>query len=205
METFKHVMAFPLLATVIWLLWVLGLQAGLAAVVNALGAMLAASFAAWLYGRWHTGLMRGVAGAIIGVACITAVIGVRDLSAGISHGSLGEWDRWSPGALDKALASGKPVLVDFTAAWCLTCKVNEAVALGTDDVRKALRDQKVVLLKADWTNPDREIERALAGFGRNGVPLYVLYPGGRSAPPVILPQILTPRAILSELEKLDGK
>jgi len=82
--------------------------------------------------------------------------------------------------------------------------VNEAVALNTADVREAFKKRGVVLLKADWTNPDREIERALTEFGRNGVPLYVLYPGGRSAPPRLLPQILTPRAVLDELGKLGG-
>jgi len=204
METFKHVMAFPLLATVIWLLWVLGLQAGLVAVINALGAMLAAGFAGGLYGRWHTGVMRGIAGAIIGVACIAAIIGVRDLASIKASGRDDIWERWSPARLDRALATGKPVFVDFTAAWCLTCKVNEAVALGTDDVRKAFKERGVVMLQADWTNPDREIEKALADFGRDGVPLYILYPGGRSAAPVILPQILTPRAVLNALESLGG-
>ncbi len=204
METFKHLMAFPLMATVIWLLWVLGLQAGLAAVIRAMATMLAVAFAGWLYGRWHTGVMRAVAGAIIGGACIVAVSGVRDLAVSNARDRDGEWERWSQARQDKALAKGSPVFVDYTAAWCLTCKVNEAVALGTTDVRRALKAHGVLLLRADWTNPDREIERALASFGRNGVPLYVLYPGGRSAAPRILPQILTPRMVLDELDKLGG-
>lgn len=204
METFKHLMAFPLMATVIWLLWVLGLQLGLVAVIHALATMLAVGFAGWLYGRWHTGVMRMVAGAIIGMACIAAVIGVRDIGAARTANADGDWERWSQARLDRALSAGKPVFVDFTAAWCLTCKVNEAVALNTADVRAAFKKRGVVLLKADWTNSDREIERALTEFGRNGVPLYVLYPGGRSAPPRLLPQILTPRAVLDELGKLGG-
>jgi thiol:disulfide interchange protein DsbD len=204
METFKHAMAFPLMATVIWLLWVLGLQSGLVAVIQALATMLAVAFAGWLYGRWHTGIMRGVAGAIIGVACIAAVIAVRDIATAKASDRDNSWERWSAARQERALSSGKPVFVDFTAAWCLTCKVNEVVALGTVDVRKAFKEHGVVMLQADWTNPDREIEKALAEFGRNGVPLYVLYPGGRSVPPVLLPQILTPRSVLNELEKLGG-
>lgn len=204
METFKHVMAFPLLATVIWLLWVLGLQAGLIAVIHGLASMLAAGFAGWLYGRWHTGFMRGIAGAIIGIACIAAVLGVRDIASAHAAGRDSMWEHWTPARLERALATGKPVFVDFTAAWCLTCKVNEAVALGTTDVQEAFRKHGVVLLQADWTNPDREIEKALAAFGRDGVPLYILYPGGRSAAPIILPQLLTPRAVLNALDGLGG-
>ena len=202
MESFKQLMAFPLLGTVIWLLWVLGLQAGLNAVIGGLGCLLVAGVAGWLYGRWHTGVMRIVAGVLIAGGVVLATRGIRD-SAPMGTPDVGAgWQEYSRARLAQLLEKGQPVFVDFTAAWCLTCKVNEMGALGTGSVREAFLRHKVVLLKADWTNPNPDIETALAEFGRNGVPLYLLYPGGKGNPPRVLPQILTPQKILAELESL---
>ncbi len=201
METFKHAMAFPLLATVIWLLWVLGLQAGLKIVVATLGSLLLIAIAGWVYGRWRSGLTRAITGALITGAVAFTLVVMRGAGPDAAK-SAGGWAPWSEKAVAEARAVGRPVFVDFTAAWCLTCKVNEAVALHTDDVRKAFAAKGVVLLKADWTNPDPAIERALAAFERNGVPLYVLYPADPAAPPKLLPQILTPGMVLAELDTL---
>ncbi len=201
METFKQVMAFPLLATVIWLLWVLGLQAGLKIVVVALGSLLLIALAGWLYGRWRSGTMRAVAGALVAAALGLALAAMRGAMPDTA-GAPGEWKPWSEVAVAQSRAAGRPAFVDFTAAWCLTCKVNEAVALQTDDVRKAFAARGVDKYRADWTNPDPAIERALASFGRNGVPLYVLYPADLSEAPRILPQILTPGMVLAELDRL---
>jgi thiol:disulfide interchange protein DsbD len=99
--------------------------------------------------------------------------------------------------------AGTPVFVDFTAAWCVTCQVNERVALDTPAVRRKMREVGVVAVRADWTRPDPEITRALEFFGRQGVPLYVLYTGRRNDPPRILPQLLTERLVLAELETLE--
>lgn len=201
METFKQVMAFPLLATVIWLLWVLGLQAGLKIVVVALGSLLLIAVAGWIYGRWRSGLSRMICGALMAVALGVSLVAMRGAAAD-SVAAPGEWQPWSQAAVAAARAAGRPVFVDFTAAWCLTCKVNEAVALHTDDVRKALKARHVALFRADWTNADPAIEKALASFGRNGVPLYVLYPADPAAPPTLLPQILTPGLVLSAIDAL---
>jgi thiol:disulfide interchange protein len=95
------------------------------------------------------------------------------------------------------------VFVDFTAAWCLTCKVNERVALGNTAVVEALRKRNVALFKADWTSQDPEITRALQSFGRSGVPLYVLYSSDPKAPAVVLPEIITPQMVLNALEKVN--
>ncbi len=202
METFKQVMAFPLLATVIWLIWVLGLQAGLAAVTQVLACLLVVALAAWLYGRWHTGTMRAVAGGLV-VAALAAMLAVMRHPAPSPVAAMdGDWRPWSAAAVERETAAGRPVFVDFTAAWCLTCKVNELVALDTADGRAALKRHGVVMLKADWTNADPAIERALASFGRNGVPLYVLYPGRKGSAPRILPQILTAQSLATELDRL---
>jgi thiol:disulfide interchange protein DsbD len=203
METFRQAMAFPLLATVIWLLWVLGLQAGMAVLAAALAGLLVMAFAGWIFGRWRSGTTKAVAGALIAGAIAGVLVAARGAAptAG-GGGAAGEWAPWSEARVAEARAAGRPVFVDFTAAWCLTCKVNEAVALNTADVRAALAAKRVVTLKADWTNPDPAIEAALASFGRNGVPLYVLYPADPAAPPRILPQILATSLVVAELNRL---
>ena len=101
---------------------------------------------------------------------------------------------------DRALAAGKPVFVNLTAAWCITCKVNERVALDTDAVRAAMRERGITYLKGDWTSRNPEITRLLERHGRSGVPLYLLYAGG--AEPAVLPQILTEGTVLAALESV---
>ncbi len=112
------------------------------------------------------------------------------------------WRAFTPQALAAELAQGRAVFVDFTAAWCVTCKFNEATVLETAAVRQAFEDRKVVKFKADWTNADPEITKILKQFGRPGVPLYVLYPKGDALPPVILPELLTKNIVLEQLETI---
>lgn len=111
------------------------------------------------------------------------------------------WEPYSEARLAELLADGKPVFVDFTAAWCLTCQVNERLALDRKETAALFKDRKVTALKADWTSRDETITRALAAYGRNSIPFYLLYPG-QGEPPVILPEILTPQIIREALEKL---
>jgi thiol:disulfide interchange protein DsbD len=109
------------------------------------------------------------------------------------------WQPYSAQKVASLQAAGKPVFIDFTAAWCVTCQVNKRVVLSRDDVMAAFRDRNVTLVRADWTRRDPEIARALSELGRSGVPVYVLYRPGRA--PELLPELLTPQRVL---EALDG-
>jgi thiol:disulfide interchange protein DsbD len=123
-------------------------------------------------------------------------------SAAIAAGATAlEWQPWSAAVVRDLRAAGRPVFVDFTAAWCLSCQVNERVALRTASVSKAFADANVALLRADWTSRDDEITQVLASFGRSGVPLYVLYPAAADAPPMILPAVLTPGMVADAVAK----
>ena len=108
-----------------------------------------------------------------------------------------DWEPYSAKRVSALRDEGRPIFIDFTAAWCLSCQVNERVALRTDAVTTAFARGNVALMRADWTSRDDAITQVLASFGRSGVPLYVMYPADRSAPPVILPAVLTPGIVVS--------
>ncbi|MDE3114945.1 MAG: thioredoxin family protein [Pseudomonadota bacterium] len=196
MVRFKEFLAFPMFATAIWLLWVLTQEAGPAGLVWALSIGLGIVFLFWLV-RHLPGKLRlgaGVAGAIA-----LLVLGFN-LPVAPAHAARAEgWRPWSVKAVAEARAEGRPVLVDFGAAWCVTCLVNERVALDDPAVKSALAKDGVVLLKGDWTSHDGAITAELSRFGRAGVPLYLLYPANKMAAPKVLPQILTPDAVLAAL------
>ena len=217
METLKHIMGFLLLATVIWLAWVLGIQAGPNAVVVLLGTFLFLGIGAWVLGRWGTfsasTVSRRVAYTVAGLAAIgglvMGLIGVEQYgapTASVTHtNSSGvTWEPYSPDRVNALLAEGRPVFIDFTAAWCLSCQVNKQIALRTDRVEERFARLGVVPIQADWTSRDETITRALAQFGRNSVPLYVLYSGRNDEKPIILPEILTPGIVLDALNKIEG-
>ena len=109
------------------------------------------------------------------------------------------WQTYDETALQALIAEGKPVFVDFTAAWCLTCQVNKKVALNARPVRERFQDLGVVLMRADWTNRDDQITEALARYGRSSIPFYIYYPRGKGNSPVILPEVLTPGIVLGTL------
>ena len=213
METLKQVMGFLLLATIVWLAWVLAQQAGTLAVIALLGALLLLGLGAWILGRWGTfSAKRGVR---LTAYAATLVIAAMALTVGLLGADMGTptqaatansdglvWESYHPDRVTELRQSGAPVLIDFTAAWCLSCQVNERVAFSSDEVRRRLSELGVTLLKADWTARDETITQALASYGRNSVPLYVLY--GRDHNPIILPEILTPGIVLDALKKLDG-
>jgi thiol:disulfide interchange protein DsbD len=210
METFKQVLAFPLYATVAWLAWVVGAQAGNDAVLTLLAGLVLIAMGAWVYGRWgHTGRAWGPAFAVLLAAGGLLLAWPRaDASDAAAHphapsAKPGElpWQAWSPERVRDLAAQGTPVFVDFTAAWCVTCQVNKRVALHDDAVIKAFAKHGVVALRADWTRQDPRITETLSALGRNAVPVYALYVPGESAPR-LLPELLTPSLVLDELARL---
>lgn len=208
METFKQVLAFPLYATVAWLAWVLGAQSGNDAVFALLGGLVLVAMGAWMYGRWeHAAAPWRAAVAAILVAAGVAVAwpgsggpAAEGVQPAAKAGEL-PWEAWSPEKVAELTAQGKPVFVDFTAAWCVTCQVNKRVALHNADVVKAFAMRGVVPLRADWTRQDPRITEALSSMGRNAIPVYALYEPGK-AEPRLLPEVLTPSLVLAELSRL---
>ena len=214
METFKQVLAFPMFAVAVWLIWVFGLQVGVGGAAQLLFGLLLLAVAAWLIGRWPatvaTGrvrvLTRGLAALALVLAVAVGVGAVRSAEPLPTDGVAAElaWEPFAQEKVDAYRLAGRPVFVDFTAAWCISCQVNERVALETGRVRSAFQGYDVALLKADWTRRDPVITRALAEFGRVGVPLYVLYPPDPSAEPRVLPELLTPAIVLEALRDALG-
>lgn len=212
MDRLRQFLAFPMYASAVWMIWVLTQQTGADGVLYALGGMVLIAFAIWLLrfgssasaGTW---VRRGLAAIAVLLAFAvtlkledspaTAASATGDAKGGVNFDG---WERFSRARMAEAVAAGKPVFVDFTAAWCITCLVNERVALETPASRKAFEQAGVVKLKGDWTNRDAEISAVLKELGRAGVPVYLYWAPGAEKPK-ILPQVLTEAMILSELEQ----
>lgn len=214
METLKQFMGFPLVATVIWLAWVLGLQSGSDGVIALLAALFFASFGVWIYGKWGTFNKTNPVKNIARVTTLFLFIGSLIFAMNTTtnnvtpenfrtNNSTGiKWEKFSQQRLNELRNAGMPVFIDFTAAWCLTCQVNERVAINSANVINMIEEKNVIPLKADWTSRDDEITKALASFGRNSVPLYVIYAENLSEP-IILPEILTSGIIVDALQKIN--
>jgi thiol:disulfide interchange protein len=208
MEKVKQALAFPMYATAVWLLWVLAQQTGADTVAAALLGMVGIAFAAWLYSatRSASSISRQVSNAIAGVFVIAALIGgylniqkqAGEQKAISAANGAHDWEPYSASRLQALQSQGTPVFLNMTAAWCITCLVNERVALSDASVRDAFKQSEIVYLKGDWTQRDAAITTLLTKFGRSGVPLYVFYPKGGNEP-VVLPQILTPDIVLSAI------
>ncbi len=205
METFKQFMAFPLYASALFFLWVLGNQVGVMGMSMVLGVCILLAFAAWLYQRrFSMGSILRTANYAVGAAALAAAIYLTQTpflqSAGMSQVAsvdaegmpTANYEVFSTQRLNELQEAGRPVFVNMTAAWCITCLANEQTTLGTERVEQAMLDNDITYMKGDWTNEDPEITAVLEHFNRPSVPLYVLYPGDASKEPVILPQILTP-------------
>ena len=206
METLRQVLAFPMFATVIWLVWVFGQQTGVGGATYLLSALLLISAAGWMVGRWQrTDLRSGVVARVVSLGILAGAALLIIRGSGEEAPLMAVEEGWLPFAqeeVDQTLAQGRPVFVDFTAAWCLTCQVNERMVLGTETVEKAFLDRNVALFKADWTRQDPAITAALEALGRSGVPVYVLYRGTLGAAPYLLPAILTEQIVLDALEEV---
>ena len=203
MAHFKTAMAFPMFATVVWLVWVLGVQVGVDGVAALLALLVALAFAAWALGspalgpRARSGF-GAVAAVLVLAALVWAVPALRQEAAAPAPVAGEAWQPWSPERVAQAQAAGQPVFVDFTAAWCVTCQFNKRSTLGTAPVAAAFKARNVLLLRADWTRRDAAISAELARLGRSGVPVYLLYTPG-AAGPRILSEILTVSEVLAAL------
>jgi thiol:disulfide interchange protein DsbD len=218
MEVLKQAVSVPIFATVIWLVWVFARIAGTDALIGLLAAFLLLAIAGWCLGRWPGKWTAGLVAAVVLLAAIGAsvwavrALGVqpggqttvifRNGSQVKAAGEATEWQPFTPALVEQYRAQGRPVFVDFTASWCLSCQVNERLILSRADVRQRLHDSGAGLVRADWTNQDPDITKALAALGRSGVPTYAIYPADLAAAPHVLPEVLTPGIVLGALNSL---
>ncbi|WP_308368302.1 MULTISPECIES: thioredoxin family protein [unclassified Microbulbifer] len=200
MDKLRQLLAFPLYATVIWLLWVLGRLVGESGWLIGTLLLLAVVFALWL-GRTFSGAGRAV-GTLMAVAAMVTAFGTLRATPEPQTQSLalGSWQAYDRAAIDRARADRRAVFIDYTAAWCITCQVNKKLVLESPAVMDLFETHDVMLVRADWTNHNPEITRALAELGRNSVPVYAWYPPGAGGPE-LLPQILQERMIAALFEE----
>jgi thiol:disulfide interchange protein DsbD len=206
MERVKQVLAFPLYATAAWLIWVLAQQVDQQSLLYAMLSLVLIALGLWF---WQNARFAGGTWGRSAVAPLVLVLGMMGVllwklepsTPAVSTADQA-WENYDAGALASYRAEGTPVLINFTAAWCITCLVNEKVVLGTDDIQAALRKQAVVYMKGDWTNRDPAITRVLEQYGRSGVPLYLLFPSNPDGDVTVLPNILTRGIVLDALEQI---
>jgi len=204
MATFKAAMAFPMLATVVWLAWVLGQQTGIDGVAGLLAVLVALAFALWAWGRIDSGRVARAAWSACGALLLGAVLAwalpTWHEAKAASPGPAADqrWQPWSAARVAALNAEGRTVFVDFTAAWCVTCQVNKRTTLGDTAVLADLDARQVALLRADWTRRDAAISAELARLGRNGVPVYAIYKPGQAGP-MLLPELLSPQVLRDAL------
>ncbi|WP_413561440.1 protein-disulfide reductase DsbD family protein [Bdellovibrio sp. HCB209] len=194
METFKQLLAFPLFATVLWLLWVIAQQVDVDAVLYLLVSFLVIGFWIWISRqikneRWKQWFL--VLGFLLSLFALRLLPTDRPTP---TQQATSAWSAYDEKAIEADRNSGQAVFIDFTAAWCITCQVNKKLVLNTDDIQQLFKDQNVKLYKADWTDKDPVITKALARFGRNSLPLYIYY-SATDKEPKILPEILTKQII----------
>ena len=205
METLKQVLAFPLYATAAWLVWVLSIQTGSDGVMAASLGIVGVGFAAWLAGKTANAplAVKAVAPALgaaaIALGLVLAMTAQTENAASGAEASVLNEEPFTQARLDELKGQGRPVFVNLTAAWCITCKVNERMALRSGEVARAFQSAGITYLKGDWTKANPEITALLEHFGRAGVPLYLFYPG-HGAGPRVLPQILTESLVLDEIK-----
>lgn len=209
MERLKQFLAFPLYATVAWLVWVLGAQVDNDAVVRLLVTLVVLAFALWAWRAYRGGAARGfsiaAAAGLLATAYVAWPLFSGQASADVlspaqasKTGAVADpWQPFTPARVAELTAANKVVFIDFTAAWCVTCQVNKRLVLNDADVRKAFAERNVELVRADWTRRDPAITQALAALGRQGVPVYVLYRPGKE--PLLLPEVLARQTVLDAL------
>ena len=211
MNTLRQALAFPMFATVVWLVWVLGQQSGIDGAAALLALLLVVSLLLWALGRSGAGRVSLVWLATVLLCAMLWALGPLMLKslppasvlaerAGRAQTEPGQWQAWTPQLAQKTLAQGRPVFIDFTAAWCVTCQYNKQTTLANAQVLADLQARQVLLLRADWTRRDPAITQALAELGRSGVPVYALYAPGK--PPQLLPEVLSVAVLKAALAAL---
>jgi thiol:disulfide interchange protein DsbD len=209
MVTFKQLMAFPIFATVVWLVWVLGQQSGIDGAGALLALLVLMALAIWALGLRHASPRTRTLLATFSIVLLALglwAIGpniTKEIASPVSASSAaapGKWQDWEPGRVEQLTAQGQSVFVDFTAAWCVTCQYNKKTTLANASVLADMEAKNVALLRADWTRRDPAVTAALAQLGRSGVPVYAIYKAGR--PPVVLSEILSVDDMRAELAKL---
>jgi thiol:disulfide interchange protein len=217
MDTLKQVFAFPIYASAAWLLWVLAQQTSPLGLGAALAGAILIALAAWAYqkskftssGGRVTALVTAIAALVFAIFLPVRYSGTAAAAPAGVDATTREANPWQPydaAKLAELTAGGKPVLVNFTASWCLTCLVNERNAFADPAVQETFSGKGVTLMKGDWTNRDPAITKALAGFGRAGVPLYVVYNAKLATPePIVLPQLLTAGVVLDTFTDLPNR
>jgi len=196
METLKQLMAFPLYLTSVWLIWVAGKQSGVDTMAAAATGLVLLALGLTLLRGGQTARFAGVASLL----CAILLGAVRGDPASVDGTEREGVVRWSPESLEDLRGQGKPVFVDVTADWCITCLANEQAVLFTDEMTAAFADAGVTYMVADWTNYDPLIGEFVRAHGRNGIPLYVLYSGVPGVAPLVLPQLLTTGVMLEALD-----
>jgi thiol:disulfide interchange protein len=216
MEVFRRAMAFPVLATVVWLLWVLGQQSGINGAAALLLLLLALAALLWSWGL--VGRSRWVLGGASGLLMLALLLGLgpqvikplapdgaaaqtdtEALAGDAARAAPGLWRPWSAEAVAQELQAGRRVFVDFTAAWCVTCQVNKQTTLSNPALLEELAQGSVSLMRADWTRRDPAISAALAQLGRSGVPVYALYAPGQA--PVLLSELISVADVRAAVER----
>ena len=206
MEILKQAVSVMIFGTVIWLAWVLANAYGAAVLAALLSSFLLLAIAGWFLGRWPAKRWATMVAVLILIGAVALEVVapgklIVPAAASADGASAGGWQPWSAAEVTRYESQGRPVFVDFTASWCLSCQVNERIALGQPEVKKAFADANVVLMRADWTRYDDSITRALNSLGRSGVPTYALYVPGESQPR-LLPEVLTPGIVTEAIAQL---
>lgn len=212
MERFEQGMGFLLMGTVLWLLWVLGKQLGMEAVIWTGAFLLGLGLACWIVGQWidlssstaRRWLAWGLAALLVAASYRLFLHPLlqeqHQLSTAPQTDELA-WQEFSAERVETLVRSGRPVFIDFTAEWCWTCKVNERTVLTSEALHRKFAELDVALVKADWTSRNPQITALLQAFGRSGVPLYVIFPAGRLDHPLVLPEVITADLVIEKLDE----
>ena len=200
MESLKQFMGFLLLGFALFLVWVVADMRGMEGLGRLLSGLLVVGIAAWVYGRW------GAISRATPTRVRSCILALALLVSGGAYAMFPpkpvEWLDYSPDLVEQLRSEGKPVFIDFTASWCVSCQANKKLVLNTRKIQAVFAQNEVAMVKADWTEQQEPITSVLASYGRNGVPLYVLYGSGENSEPQILPELLTKRIVIDALEGL---